>query len=93
MREEAPQIRRTARGDRQEARHRPESGLPRARIDRGVTACTIVVGPELTSDQKRDLERLISGGYAGADGEPGQVGLHAHSQGRRVSWQVRRRVG
>jgi hypothetical protein len=47
---------------------------------------------KLAGDRKRDLERLLSEGYVTADAEPPWVCLHAHSQGRRVSWRARRRV-
>ena len=39
---------------------------------------------ESTSDQKRDLARLIAGGYVQRTSGSSRVGLRDHSQGRRA---------
>ena len=39
---------------------------------------------ESTSDQKRDLARLIAGGYVQRRADRSRVGLRDHSQGRRA---------
>ena len=47
---------------------------------------------EATSEQKRDLARLVSGGYAQPTGDHPGSAYDAHRQGYRVSRRARRRA-